>query len=91
MGNGVAANYVRYAGKNQPVHKAPHGSQTSVLAQNTKLTIVGDYMDENGVKWGRISSGGWVDLTKTMEAKQEIQGEAVDLNVTVTYSGVNIR
>lgn len=91
VGNGVAANYVRYSTKDQLVHKAPQGSKSSVLKQNTKLTIVGDYMDENGTKWGRLSGGGWVDLTKTVEAQQEAQGEAVDMKVTVTANGVNIR
>ena len=91
VGNGVAANYVRYAGKDQTVHKTPNGSKTTTLKQNSKMTIVGDYMDENGHKWGKLSGGGWVDLTKTQEAQQELQGEAVDLNVTVTANGVNIR
>lgn len=91
VGDGVKANYVRYATEGQIVYKAPQGSKSSTLKKNAKLTIVADYLDDYGIKWGRLSKGGWVDLTKTREAQQENQGKEVNLKITVTSSDVNIR
>lgn len=88
---GVAAEYVRYAGKNQKVYPVPAGIEMSVLEENTKLNIVADYMDNNGVKWGRLSQGGWVNLTDVKHTASETTGQAVNLKVTVNANGVNIR
>ena len=89
--NGVAAEYIRYASKNQKVYGAPAGREESVLADNTKLNIVADYMDNNGVKWGRLSQGGWVNLTEVKHSASDTFGEVVDMIVTVTANGVNVR
>lgn len=89
--NGVNANYVRYASKDQSVYDSYDGQETKRLTAGTKLSIVADYMDQNGVKWGRLSGGGWVNLTKTQEYKEDNPGQAVNLKVTVTANDVNIR
>ena len=89
--DGIAASYVRYASKDQPVYDNPNGYETKRLSAGTKLSIVADYMDSDGIKWGRLSGGGWVNLTKTQEYKEDDPGEAVNLKVTVTNNGVNIR
>ena len=88
---GLTANYVRYAGKNQQVYENHYGSPNKKLEDGAKLTIVADYMDNNGVKWGRLSEGGWVKLSETQNATTATQGEAVNLKVTVDTNGVNIR
>lgn len=88
---GVAANYVRYAGKNQQIFDNHSGYPEKTAKEGTKLTIVADYMDNNGVKWGRLSEGGWVNLSQTKNAEATAQGEAVNLKVTVNSDGVNIR
>lgn len=86
-----AANYVRYAGDKQVVYTAPGGSQVKTLKAGTKLTILADYIDNDGLKWGKISEGNWVKLSETKDAETTVQGQAVNVKVTVSTNGVNIR
>ena len=89
--DGYAASYVRYAGSGQKAYANPYGGQTKTLTAGTKLNIVADYMDNNGVKWGKISDSNWVKLNETKNAEETVQGQAVNVKVTVTANGVNIR
>lgn len=89
--SGCAASYVRYAGDGQIVYANPYGGQVSTLKAGTKLSITADYMDNNGVKWGKISEGNWVKLNETKNSEETVQGQAVNVKVTVTATGVNIR
>lgn len=89
--NGMTASYVRYAGKDQQLYDNHSGFPKETIKEGTKLTIVADYMDNSGVKWGRLSDGGWVNLSQTKNAETTAQGEAVNLKVTVDTDGVNIR
>lgn len=89
--DGCAASYVRYAGEAQPLYDNPNGGQTKLLETGMKLNIVADYMDNDGIKWGKLSDGGWVILNQTKDAETTLQGQAVNLKVTVTTNGVNIR
>ena len=88
---GVSAGYVRYAEAGQILYDAPNGNEKKQYSGGEKLTVVADFMDDSGIKWGKISEGSWVDLTKTRESKTELPGEAVNLKVVVTASDVNIR
>ena len=87
---GVAASYVRYAGTDQPLYDNPGGAQIKELSSGKKLSITADYMDNEGVKWGKISEG-WVKLSQTKDAEASTPGQAVNLKVVVTTDGVNIR
>ena len=86
----VKASYTRYATIDQPLLDAPGGKEVKKLDGGTKLTVTADYLDASGNKWAKVS-GGWVELSKTQESKEEAAGQAVDLKVTVLSSGVNIR
>ena len=88
---GQPVSYVRYATSGQKLCDSPNGKTQKTYSGGEKLTIVGDFLDENGIKWGRLSTGGWVDLTKTEEGTTQIEDETVNLELTVTGDDVNIR
>ena len=88
---GVPAEYVRYASSGQIIYDAPNGFEKKVCKGGEKLSVKADFMDQNGVKWGELSDGTWVNLTKTKESASELPGEAVNLKVVVTANDVNIR
>lgn len=88
--SGCPASYVRYAGEGQPLYDNPNGNQIKLLNSGTKLDIVADYLDNGGVKWGKTAEG-WVKLNEIPNATDTAQGQAVNMTVTVTTSGVNIR
>ena len=92
---GVAANYVVYASADgkQVVREQPKADakELRTLSSNEEITIVADYMDSTGVKWGQLSGGGWICVG---EASGEMQPSEVfdePLTITVTTNGVNIR
>ncbi|MBO4937649.1 MAG: SH3 domain-containing protein [Clostridia bacterium] len=92
---GVAANYTLYAAPDgsQAVRQQPSASAAEVkkLAANAEVTVVADYMDNNGVKWGKLSDGGWISLKEASEDIQPIQKLDKPVTVTVTRNGVNLR
>ena len=88
---GIPARYVRYASSGQIAYDAPNGLQKKQYSGGEKLTVIADYMDPSGIKWGKLSDGSWVNLTQTKEAVTELPGEAVNLKVVVTADDVNIR
>ena len=59
--------------------------------ENEVLHIVAEYTDSNGVKWGHVEEGGWINLAYTKEFKpgEEIEGPGIE--VTVTATDVNLR
>lgn len=90
---GVAAKYQRTitASSSKIVRQSPSekAAQKKQLKTGTEITIVADYMDASGIKWGKLSSGGWINLHATAGDEGS---EAVDpVTVTVLRSGVNIR
>ena len=87
----VAASYTRIATAGQILYDAPGGKQKSTYQGGEKLTITADFMDDNGVKWGRVSTGGWIKLAQTGEGDTQPEDQTVSLNLTVTGEGVNIR
>lgn len=87
----VAAGYTRIAAAGQILYDAPGGKQKSTYQGGEKLTVTADYMDDDGVKWGRVSTGGWIKLAQTEEGDSQPDDQKVNLNLTVTGEGVNIR
>lgn len=92
---GVAAKYDRYVttGDSLIVRKAPNSFAETIktLSSNDKVTIVAEYMDSGLTKWGKLSTGGWINLSAGT-SNDAVSGEAIDpLKVTVLQSGVNIR
>lgn len=54
------------------------------------LTVVEEYTDGSGVKWGKLSAGGWINLSYTQDpTANPVVGNSVD--VTVTGVNVNVR
>lgn len=64
---GSAASYERIAASGLNVYELP-AADASVLetaAKGDSLFISADYIDGDGVKWGKLEDGGWVNLTET--------------------------
>ena len=87
----VAASYTRIATAGQILYDTPDGKQKSTYQGGEKLTITADYMDDSGVKWGRVSTGGWIKLAQTGEEDTQPEDQTLSLDLTVTGEGVNIR
>jgi len=89
---GVSANYKRITAAEVVVRDKANGKEINRIPMGTTVTVVADYMDANGVKWGK-TNGGWIDLSKTTTEK----GGYGDQNLTkpvvvvVNTDGVNIR
>ena len=62
---GTEASYVRTATESVKVYAQPSldGGFIGTVARGAKMTIVADYVDADGVKWGRLEQGGWVCLS----------------------------
>ena len=93
---GVAAQYSGYApqGAGQKTYDAPNGKAVGKLKADTKLSVVAEYMDAEGNKWGRLSTGKWVEIGSGLAATPifEDPESIIDpITVTVTSGGVNNR
>lgn len=53
------------------------------------VTIIAEHTDSAGIKWGKLSGTGWINLAYTQEPVEEEEGEGVTVKVTGT--DVNIR
>ena len=87
---GVAAEYVRY-GTGANVYGYPSFNSTVVgeLKENEAVGVIADYIDENGVKWGKIALGKWVCISDTLATPDADVKETVEVEVTTEY--VNVR
>lgn len=92
---GVAAKYQRTvtAASSKSVREKPSDSaaEKKQLKTGDQVTIIADYMDSDGVKWGKLSTGGWLNLTGIA---QDSESEAIPTEpttVTVIAEDVNIR
>ena len=54
------------------------------------VKIVAEYVDGNGVKWGQISDGGWINLAYTQDVTAAEENEP-GVKITVTGTDVNLR
>ena len=93
---GVAANYSGYVPVNasHDVYDAPGGTKTKTVTGEDKLTVVAEHIDSKGVKWGKLSSGGWIDVTVGLEANvvyEDVASLIDPITVTVTSNNVNNR
>ena len=92
---GQKTNYERYvsAAESLIVRQTPSADakQTGTLKANQKVTIVAEYVDSQDIKWGKLSTGGWINLSAGT-SNEVVVGEAITpVTVTVKQSGVNIR
>ena len=53
------------------------------------VEITAEYTDSTGVKWGKVSGGGWINLSFTETPAEG--DEITKVTVTVTGKGVNVR
>lgn len=89
---GVPAEYVRY-GTGAKIYGYPSFSSTVVgtFAQNESAWIIADYIDANGVKWGKIAMGKWVCLSETLASPDSDVMDIITVNITgesvKVYSG----
>ncbi len=86
-------NYARKVTSEVTVYQKP-GSETVIgnLDAGEQIRIIQDFVDAKGVKWGRLSTGGWMDLAKTgavVTAAQKPSRQSISVKVTGTY--VNVR
>ena len=89
---GTAANYKRITSGAVIVRDKVNGKELNRIPAGTTVTVVADYMDANGIKWGK-TNGGWIDLTMTTSEKgaQGDQNLAKPVVVVVNTDGVNVR
>ena len=95
---GKEAKYERTLSAAKTVRKNPGESAAQIknLSSGTKVTIVSDYMDASGTKWGELSSGGWISLSDTagdvVVTKNEFDpAEVTATGVIVKTSTLNVR
>lgn len=97
---GTAANYQRKAGGALTVYETPSesGKEVKKLDKGALITVTADYVDGKGIKWGKLSEGGWVILkdtyVDTVAASKPQRPAAEDedgIDVMVTGNDVNIR
>lgn len=68
---------------------ASDGQVIASLNKDAVVRIVSEH-ENGGVKWGRISSSGWIDLSKTVETAS-LGTPVTPVEITVQYNGVNLR
>jgi len=95
--SGTAASYKRVTTGETSVYDKFGGTKIKTIAKGTTVTVTADYMDIEGVKWGKID-GGWIKLTGTKAAGSASSGTQKPepetpnaTKVTVTADSVNIR
>lgn len=92
---GVAAKYQRTitAASSKIVRVSPSegAKEKKRLEAGDRITIVADYMDNTGVKWGKLSGGGWINLHATVSDEKSEAMTVDPVKVTVVTDGVNIR
>ena len=88
--SGVAASYTRY-GTGGNIYGYPAFTSTVVgtLAQGESAAVMADYMDANGVKWGKIATGKWICISETLE--KAASSGMNPIAVTVISEIVNVR
>ncbi len=88
---GTRAYYTTTTTSEVIVRDKANGKEVSRLTKGTMVTVTADYMDDKGVKWGKVS-GGWIDLSNTLiggGSYEDSIGKSVE--VTVNTDGVNVR
>lgn len=93
---GIAVEYSGYkrASATGKVYDVPNGTHKKTVDGDDKLSIVAEYMDSNNVKWGKLSGGGWIDVTAGLAGAPvyETPESIIDpIVVTVNSNNVNNR
>ena len=68
--------------------------ETKTIKGTDKLSIVAEHLDSNGNKWGKLSTGGWINVSAGIDNTPVVEDpeSVIDpITVTVTTSGVNNR
>ena len=88
--SGVAASYTRY-GTGGNIYGYPAFTSTVVgtLSHGESAVVMADYMDANGVKWGKLATGKWICLSETLE--KAASSGMNPIAVTVICDIVNVR
>ena len=89
----VAASYEISAGKLAALetYDAPGGAVSGSLDQATSVVVNGDYVDGNGIKWGRLTTGQWVKLGNPRIGTGDDTVVTNGVKVTITGDYVNVR
>lgn len=87
---GVSAEYVRY-GNGGNIYGYPSFSSTvlGTFEENESASIIADYIDANGIKWGKIAIGKWVCLSETLASPESDAMEPIVVKIINEY--VNVR
>lgn len=92
---GVEAKYQRTVTEDSSkiVRNAPRdsASEKKKLKAGNQVTIVADYADAKGVKWGKLSTGGWLNLTGSAADDVSEPIPMDPMTITVIAEDVNIR
>lgn len=70
-GEGVSANYQRVTTARVSVFDTKTGEVIKQIPKGTTITVSADFIDANGVKYGK-AEGGWVDLRQTSPVKKAV-------------------
>ena len=91
--NPVAASYQldAYLLAGLKIYDAPNGTVTGNLDADAEAQIQGEYVDENGVKWGSLPNGSWVKLGDPRIGAGDETVYVDSVQVTVTGDYVNVR
>lgn len=88
---GVAANYERITTMAVNVYDRTTNKIVKQIPAGTTVKITADYMDSDGIKWGKTADG-WIKLSPTRATNEIIVEEDENVRVTVTNAdGVNVR
>ncbi len=88
---GVAAEYQRIVKKELNVFSLDgKGTVVGKLKAGEKVTITMDYMDEDGVLWGKTEKG-WIELDGTRQALAPATKPAPTSGTVVTVTGDGLR
>ena len=88
--SGVAASYVRYGtGNNIYGYPSFTSTVTGILGTGESATVMADYMDANGVKWGKLATTKWICLAETTVQSSSAAMKPVEVKVICDM--VNVR
>lgn len=90
--NPVAVSYQRPVSMlpSGELYDAPNGNAAGSLT-DTVADIRGEFVDSNGVKWGKLSGGDWVNLGDPRTGIGEEIEDKTGIKVNVTGDYVNVR
>ena len=91
---GTAASYQCTAEQIESLEfwDVPGGEKLGTFSEDVFSTVLADYVDGNGVKWGKLANGSWVKLGDPLNGVARRQEEdKVVARVKVTGDYVNVR